>query len=197
MAIPNPCGWGNHFCIGYDGANFLCAKSGGGFPTLHGSRISPDGEVLDKPAVPLAAFDSTLVIGHAGLARDTLGNVGLVFFTFETDGYMSDRIRAAVFPRLTGGIESPRPVADLNRLRVSPNPSTGIAWVRLTGAASEPQTTTVRDIAGRVRTEVSLSPASADRGRTMLDLRRLPPGVYFCTLSSGRQKLTRKLVLTE
>jgi hypothetical protein len=185
--------YGNSFCIAYDGVNFMCAKSGEGFTSLSGYRVSRDGDLLDNPVVSLAAFESTLVTGHCGLARDSLGNVGLVFFTFETEGYMSDRIRAAVFPRLAGGVASPRAVSDLNGLRVSPNPSTGIAWLKLTGSAKESQTISVRDVAGRVRSEVSLSPASADRGRTMLDLRKLPAGVYF--LETAGERRSCKLVL--
>jgi len=56
-----------------------------------------------------------------------------------------------------------------------------------------PQTIAFRSIAERVRTEVSLSPASADSGRTMLDLRHLPAGVYF--LETADERRSCKLVL--
>jgi hypothetical protein len=41
--------------------------------------------------------------------------------------------------------------------------------------------------------EVSLNPASADRGQTMLDLRQLPAGVYF--LETAGERRCCKLVL--
>jgi hypothetical protein len=167
-AIPNPCGWGNNFCIGYDGANFLCAKSGEGFTALPGSRISPDGEVLDKPAVLLAAFDSTLVTGHSGLARDTLGNVGLVFFTFETERYMSDRIRAAVFQRQTGGVEE---AMSAERGVTNAGASVVRGLLLLPEAASHrPQAASLLDISGRK--VMDLKPGAND-------VRALAPGVYF------------------
>jgi hypothetical protein len=193
LSLPNPYPYGNNFCLGYDGVNFMCAKSGEGFTSLPGYRVSRDGDLLDNPVVYLVELESTLVTGHCGLASDTLGHVGLVFFTFESRGYMSDRIRAAVFLRMTGGIESPCSADNLGMLMINPNPSTGVVWLDLAGSFGKPQTITVRDIAGRVRTEVSLSPAPADRVRTMLNLRGLPAGVYFLETAGERGRC--KLVL--
>jgi hypothetical protein len=182
-AIPNPCGWGNNFCIGYDGENFLCAKSGEGFTALPGSRISPDGEVLDKPAVLLAAFESTLVTGHCGLARDTLGNVGLVFFTFETEGYMSDRIRAAVFPRMTGGVEEACGV-QIPRYRSQ----TVVRHVLMLPPGPMLSEYHMLDISGR-RVMV-LKPGAND-------VRGLAPGVYFVREARAQAQAVRKIVLTK
>ena len=194
--MPVPSGVvGNFRRLAYEGANFLCVSKlrGGRFRDVRGYRMSPDGELLDMSTVPLVAFDSTYVIDDCALAADSLGHVGLAFFTYEPNGCRSNRARAAVFPRLTSGVASSYALADLKVLPVSPNPSTGIAWVLPTGTTKAPQTVTVRDIAGRVRTEVSFSPASADRGRAMLDLRRLPAGVYF--LETAGERRSCKLVL--
>ena len=194
LPLPNPGMEVHYYSTVWDGANFQCVSTPGpNGASVVGCRITTDGVLLDTPPVRLVAFDSTPTWGSCALATDSSGNVGLMFHGFESQGYMSTRARAAVFPRLTGGIESPRPVADLNRLEVSPNPTTGITWLKLAGSAKETQTITVRDIAGRVRTEVSLSPASADRGRAMLDLRQLPAGVYF--LETAGERRSCKLVL--
>jgi hypothetical protein len=105
------------------------------------------------------------------------------------DGYSL----AAVLSRLTGGVESPQATTDLNDLPVSQNPSTGVTWIRLTGSAKEPHRIVVRDTDGRVRSEVSLSPASADSGRTMLDLHHPTAGVYF--LETAGERRSCKLAL--
>ncbi|MBM3332706.1 hypothetical protein FJY68_12815 [candidate division WOR-3 bacterium] len=189
-AMPLP-----YYSMTWDGGNFMCAS-----PVSQdrmsgkGCRISRDGVLLDSPPVRLVEFGSgAFSTGFCRLAADSMGHVGFAFFTFETEGYMSDRIRAAVFPRLTGWVESPPSFAGLNVLQVGPNSSTGIVWLKLGASAKEPQIVTARDIAGRVRAEVSLSPASAERGRTMLDLRHLPAGVYF--LETAGERRCTKLVL--
>jgi hypothetical protein len=99
---------------------------------------------------------------------------------------------ATVLPK-PSGVESPQAATDLNNLPVSQNPSTGVTWIRLTGSAKEPHKIVVRDTDGRARSEVSLSPASADGGRTMLDLHHPTAGV--CFLETAGERRSCKLVL--
>ncbi len=194
LPLPNPGVDPRYYSLAWDGVNFQCVNTpGSDGASVEGFRISTDGVTLDTARVRLSTCDSASTWGRCALAIDSSGHVGLVFSSFESERYMSKRIRAAVFPRLTGGIESQRPHADLNRLQVGPNPSTGVVWLNLPVPAEEPLTIAIRDIAGRVRSEVSLSPASADRGRTMLDLRQLPAGVYFLETAGERRRC--KLVL--
>jgi hypothetical protein len=92
-------------CV-FDGANFLFATSFRRAQTIAACRVAPDGVILDQYLFPkLVAFESTYVTNDCALAADSLGHVALAFFTFEAGEHMSDRIRAAVFPRLTGGVE--------------------------------------------------------------------------------------------
>ena len=99
----------------------------------------------------------------------------------------------AALSRLTGGASTPPAAADLNLLPVVPNPSTGVTRLKLTSSAMESQTITIRHIGERVRTEASPNPASADRRRTMLDLRYLLAGV--CFLETAGERRCSKLVL--
>ena len=195
IAIPNPCGWGNNFCIGYDGGNFLCVKSGEGLTGLPGSRISPDGEVLDKPAVSLVRFESTLVTGHSGLARDTLGNVGLVFFAFESEGYMSDRIRAAVFPRLTDGLESPHQFSGFDGLEVRPNPARGAFSVHYDVPYHSSLSVGVYDASGRLVRSLSDEVVSPGRYEARIPSGALPAGIYFLRLDTPGFRSVKKAVV--
>jgi hypothetical protein len=94
----------------WDGTNFMCASAyGQDNISARGCRISRDGALLDSTPVRLVEFDSgALSTGFCRLATDSMGHVGFAFFTFETEGCMSDRARAVVFPRLTGGVEETR-----------------------------------------------------------------------------------------
>jgi hypothetical protein len=180
LSLPNPSVYGNNFSIGYDGANFMCVKSGGGFTALPGYRVSRDGDLLES--VSWASFESTLVTGHSGLARDSLGNVGLVFFTFETEGYMSDRIRAAVFPRLTGGVEEACGV-QIPRHRSQ----TVVRHVLMLPPGPMLREYHMLDISGR-RVMV-LKPGAND-------VRALAPGVYFIRLDTPGFRSVKKAVVT-
>ena len=53
----------------------------------------------------------------------------------------------------------------------------------------------MRDMTMEFCSEVSLNPASADRGRTMLDLRQLPAGVYFVRFSANGVTASRRVTL--
>jgi hypothetical protein len=171
----------------YDGANFLCVASlgGGRGQSLPGCRVSPNGDLLDPWTIELVAFESSYVTDNCALAADSLGHVGLAFFSFESQGCMSSRARAVVFPRLTSAVESPPASAAISRLQVSPNPTSGLAWLRFSTTTEEPLAVVVRDVLGRIRAEIPVPHASAARGRTMLDLRHLSPGVYFVREASG------------
>jgi hypothetical protein len=165
----------------YDGANFLCVSTlpGGRFQTLRGFRVSPNGDLLDPTPVDLVAFESSYVTDNCALAADSLGHVGLAFFSFESQGCMSSRARAAVFPRLTSAVASPLTCTDNNWLQVSPNPTSGLAWLWFSAGVKGPQVLVVRDVVGRVWAEIAVPASRVDRGRVMLDLRHLAPGVYF------------------
>lgn len=134
----------------------------------------------------LAAIDNRRL--YVGLNKSSQAELDPVWWRL-TMGILS----RPSFPSSPAGSSRAWATTNLSNLPVSPNPSTGVIWVRRKGSAKEPQRIVVRDIAGRVRTEVSLNPASADRGRTMLDLRRLPAGVYF--LETAGERRNCKLVL--
>ena len=178
---------GNHTSIAYDGENFLCANAltGGHRQKLWGYRVSPNGDLLDPEHVELVAFESTHVTDDCALAADTLGHVGLVFFSFETEGHMSSRARATVFPRLTGGVEEARGA-----------PMPRYLCQTIVGRALKlPRGTKVRayllmDISGRK--VMDLSPGAND-------VRALAPGVYFVreAQAQAQAQAVRKIVLTE
>ncbi|MBM3332815.1 hypothetical protein FJY68_13375 [candidate division WOR-3 bacterium] len=187
-AVPIPPGVvRNHTSLEYDGASFLCvnALTGGRFQTLRGYRISPDGDLLDPYGVDIVAFESTYVTGDCALAMDTLGHVGLAFFSFEPE-CMAGRARATIFPRLTGAVEETRgtPVPGylcqtvFSRILHLPP-------VNQTGGYS------LLDVSGRKL--MDLKPGEND-------VRSLAPGVYFVRgpmTEDGRPGDVRKVVLTE
>jgi hypothetical protein len=102
-----PSGLQNHYySTVWDGTNFQCASTPGPrYTSVVGCRFTPAGVRLDSPPIGLVTFDSTPTSGSCALATDSSGYVGLVFFASEPETYMSTRVRAAVFPRLTGGVE--------------------------------------------------------------------------------------------
>jgi hypothetical protein len=185
LSLENPCLYGNNFSIGYDGENFMCVKSGEGFTSLPGYRVSRDGDLLGW--LQWAAFDSTLVTYHNGQASDTPGNVAIVFFTFEPNGYMTTRIRATVFPRLTGGVEE---------TRGAPMPrhfcQTVVGHVLMLPQGIKARAYQLMDIGGRK--VLDLHPGAND-------VRAFAPGVYFIREGLGVRGEgpgeTRKIVLTE
>jgi hypothetical protein len=99
--------------VGYDGTNFLLAGAGtGGFDArgLYGRRISPGGVLLDSvrfTLIDLSNEPTYLPYMGTRLISNSLGIVGLVMTTFESDPYVSTRVRVSVFPAVTGATCEP------------------------------------------------------------------------------------------
>ena len=96
----------------YDGTNFFLVE---GFRTSDGLthgyraiRISPQGEVIDSLKFNIIDLrpESTYVSSEIGfgLTADLQGHVGMAFPTYESNPYVSNRMRASAFPAVVCGV---------------------------------------------------------------------------------------------
>jgi len=76
-----------------------------------------------------------------------------------------------------------------NDVFVSPNPTTEVINIALTGKASNFKTYRLSDLSGRIVTEGSLSGKN-----TSVDLRSINKGIYLLHLSDGRLTATKKVI---
>jgi hypothetical protein len=152
---------------------------------------SPDGLTawqLDSTANPLL---------------DSCHRVGVASFGIHWSGPPQDTFRASAYgydsssaPYLhvvytPAGINEAQNVpVQMTAFAITPNPTSRALWV--TGLPATPSRLTLRSALG----ETVRSHALPQSGKTQLDLRGLPPGVYMATLQAGPQSLIRKLVLT-
>ncbi len=173
----------DNYCMTWDGAQFMCAYSYN--PSVKGFRVSRDGDVLDWPPADLVVLDTAYVTGDCAMAVDSMGHVGLAFFTFEPERYMTNRARVSVFPRLTSGVEEGR------RSLVPEAACQTIArHVLNLPPGNRTEAHSLMDVTGRKVLE--LWPGAND-------VRALAPGVYFVVeepqASSHKLQAVRKVVL--
>ena len=89
----------------YDGVNFLLVDAIDS--VFRAMRISPQGEIVDSLWFVIMDLrpDSTYMSEMTfGLTADLQGHIGMAFPTYETNPYVSRRIRASAFPVVVGGV---------------------------------------------------------------------------------------------
>lgn len=150
---------------------------------------SQDGWVecsIDSSALTL--IDSCRATGWVSMAIDHVGQ-GTNAFAF---GY-TDSLAPFIHVEYSSSAiqENQRAPTEQARFSLAPNP-TRSAFVTADHNTAASARLTLRDVVGRTVNSFHLGPS----GRTRLDLRGLPPGVYLATLEAGTQSLTRKLVIT-
>jgi hypothetical protein len=97
----------------------------------------------------------------------------------------------------TADVDTPPAVAFALR-SIAPNPAHRIASIRFALAGHEPARLDLYDIAGRVRWSREVGALGAGEHQVELVTgRRLPPGIYLVTLSSGNRRLTGRLALLD
>jgi len=183
--LPNPALPIHYYSMTWDGANFMCASpSGESTMAAKGCRISRDGVLLDSPPVRLVEFAGGVGGGNCALSADSVGHVGFMFYTFEPEAYMSTRARAAVFPRLTGGVEEARHGASMPRYLCQ----TVVGRVLKLPQETKARTYLLMDISGRK--VLDLHPGAND-------VRALAPGVYFVreAQAQAQAQAVRKVVV--
>lgn len=93
------------------------------------------------------------------------------------------------------GVAEQQPLP-MTGLAIAPNPSHGLCRLVLSGtrspATSIPLSLSVVDFSGRTLLQSDFHTLPSD---FVLDLRRLPTGIYFCRLSSGSTVLRQPLLL--
>ncbi len=172
--------------VAYDGISFLLVDAVDS--VFRAMRISPQGEIVDSLNFVIMDLrpESTYVSERAfGLTADLHGHVGMAFPTYETNPYVSRRIRTAAFPMVVGGVnEQTSPMR-----REAP----GARIISRTTPLVVSEPAALLDISGRKVLDLHAGPN---------DVRSLAPGVYFVreeqSGSRGQSASSvRKVVLTE
>jgi len=162
----------------YDGANFfLVGREEDWFRAM---RISPQGEVLDSPPFHVIDLgpDSTYAPEITfGLTADLQGHVGMTFPTYQSNPYVSRRIRAAAFPAVVGGINEQ--ASSMRQVRVSAR------IIRNTIPLVVFEPAVLHDIAGRKLRDLESGSH---------DLRGYGPGVYLLR-AKARAAVTKVVVV--
>jgi len=97
--------------VTYDGTNFLLVDkdiwSNGLAHGFRAMRISPQGVVIDSLKFNIVdlRFENTYLTEDAfGLTADLQGHVGMAFPTYESNPYVSARMRSSAFPAVVGAV---------------------------------------------------------------------------------------------
>ncbi len=147
------------------------------FDRLRCMTISPQRGAIDTPVL-LAITPYACLNWASASASDSLGNVAVLFSTYESLNYMACRIRAVVVP---GGVGLSRsagtPAASCPRLR--PNPTARFTNVETGSPLAGPVRVEILDVAGRRRRELVVKPQSPPASGLSLDLQGMSPGVYY------------------
>ena len=96
--------------------------------------------------------------------------------------------------RLFGGPTGLSAAALAPDVQLAPNPTGGLATVRLTGSAATTATLSVRDVLGRVVLAPAPHQLAAGSAAVPLDLRNQPAGVYLVTVDVGGIQTVRRLL---
>ena len=91
------------------------------------------------------------------------------------------------------GINEPNPV--LSNILVTPNPSAGFAQVNFSLNNSSNIRIELNDIAGKLINAFSIGKLSKGNHSQVIDVSKLPAGVYTVSVVSGEQKATQKLMV--
>jgi len=83
----------------------------------------------------------------------------------------------------------------LTLLPFAPNPVTGTPFARYSLPFAAPVSFTVHDICGRLLEQIDIEESST--GNHLYDLTDLPPGVYFCRMTSGDFAASQRFVVIE
>ena len=89
--------------------------------------------------------------------------------------------------------DTEEPGKALPRMQISPNPTSGFAYLQLENLAGEEVRLRITDLKGQPIQGVSLK-ISADQTSERLDVRSLPPGVYLVIVESSEGRLVERLV---
>jgi hypothetical protein len=151
-------------------------------------------------ASPLVAGDTLLIVKMLVDSADTT----TVWFSRcrLNEGQVPCTTRSGKFYGFPTGVEQPGSMVLSSQFSVWPNLVTRSAWVRLVAGNRGRVRISVRDVAGNPVRVLYDGVADAAGQRLYWNCddhrgRRVPAGVYFCTLVAGEQRISRKVVLTE
>jgi hypothetical protein len=82
-------------------------------------------------------------------------------------------------------------------LGISANPARGTTMAMVTWPSTQSGVLDVVDVAGRQRAHLVQVAGTAGPARVSLDLRVLPPGLYFVRAASGNERVTRRLTVLD
>ena len=175
------------------------------------NTLTADATVNPEPTNVTWGSEATFQTYFFGMANETfddgLGNYTVPFFYQELEGgdpalgvqlkYIQDfKFTDADFTVV--GIENPTPMVQIANMEVSqvmPNPAT--AKARLAITLNEPASVSGK-ITNMMGQQVSTLPARrllAGSNELVLDVNGLSAGIYFCTLTSGNESVTRKMIV--
>jgi len=190
-----PPGVGSLSSVTFNGTDFVVAgviegRDSAPFDRLWTERISPQGVVLDSAALLLASTPDECINWASAAASDSLGNVAVVFSTFESLNYMTCRVRAVVMPR-NSGVGAARGRLVSHRFRVYPNPTSRFVSLETGTPLTRLVRVEILDVAGRRTRELDVLPDAGLSSRLNLDLQGLEPGVFYVRSKSfpGRARV--------
>ena len=184
------CSYGGYRECGFDGSNFLMLcmpDTSDDFPAM---RVTPAGVLLDSAPFPLVSTPGTPGYGpDIGLTTNDQGTVGVACRDLEPEPWLTNRVRASVFPALAG----------IDASAVLPVRSKILATVVRSVLILPEALGDGRSVGGAQLLDIS--------GRKVLnlhagvnDVRSLASGVYFVREASSVRRdasCVRKLVLTD
>jgi hypothetical protein len=176
--------------VAYDGTNFFLVDediwSNGLAHGFRAARITPQGEVMDSlkfNIIDLRPESTYLPVAAFAMTANLQGHVGMVFPTYESDPYVSSRIRASAFPAVVGAIDE--------QASAMPRGAWGARIISSATPLVVTEPAVLLDITGR-------KVAALRRGKN--DISRLAPGVYFVREASGvgrEASSVHKVVITK
>jgi len=188
--IPDGSEVGRHRSALYDSTNFFIA----GVPNAvrrgrfaYGTRVSEYGQVVEPELVELATEDGTYLLNDCSIAKDTMGNIAMTFFSYERAPYQSPRVRATTFPPIIGGIGSAHHLPEPRFMSVRPVLASQWATLELRLASAERTRVELFDAVGRRQAVVIDRQLGAGVHRFRVDVSRLAEGLYFARRQTGRE----------
>jgi hypothetical protein len=158
--------------------------------------------VLGSSPVSIPAYDSTSVtvaIHTSWRGSDTLVVALDADYAFVEDRYDNNSVTLVVAGSPVGVLGANAGLA-LSLLPPSPNPAVAPVTIEFTVPAATHASVLVYDVAGRLVRTLSDGPMSPGRHLLRWDRRgeggaAVGPGVYFCLLKAGRDRVIRRVIV--